>query len=79
MDSIHFKLKQINVNKLASESKAKPNEFDKLLVNLREQTGSTLEITFLDIKVCKGEILIGNPTLEVQTHHKDIGTFITLH
>ena len=40
---------------------------------------STLEITFLDIKVCKGEILIGNPTLEVQTHHKDIGTFITLH
>ena len=40
---------------------------------------STSEITFLDIKVCKGEILIGNPTLEVQTHHKDIGTFITLH
>ena len=36
---------------------------------------STLEITFLDIKVCKGEILIGNPTLEVQTYHKDIGTF----
>ena len=26
---------------------------------------STLEITFLDIKVCKGEILIGNPTLEL--------------
>ncbi|RMX60881.1 hypothetical protein pdam_00003441, partial [Pocillopora damicornis] len=31
MDSVHFKLKQINVNKLASESKAKPNEVDKLL------------------------------------------------
>ena len=40
MDSVHFKLNQINVNKLASESKAKPNEVDKLLVNLREQTGS---------------------------------------
>ena len=40
MDSVHFKLKQINVNKLDSELKAKPNEVDKLLVNLREQTGS---------------------------------------